>query len=174
MCAPDSPTATAVTLLGGCGPFRAIGMAPAEEPETVSAMLSVARSDGRNVTTGVVETDAGRHTYQLIWRFDGRVAMADEVVPFGHQFGSRSPVATLFGSPPQPLFAQRRPARIRLEGVARLIWRVALPPCGLPPLLPVLPAGVPLTAGPRAPRPPAPTCWPSDVRGCMAWPVRGR
>ncbi len=155
MCAPDSPTAAAVTLLGGGGPFRAIGMAPAEEPETVSAMLSVARSDGRNVTTGVVETDAGRHTYQLIWRFDGRVAMADEVVPFGHQFGSRSPVATLFGSPPQPLFAELPPPRIRLEGVARLIWRVALPRCGLPLVLRCITAWWRLTGGPGEPGGPA-------------------
>jgi hypothetical protein len=164
LCASGSPAAVAVTLFGPSGPGRAIGLGPTDQPLALSAGTVDSAPGDMEVTAGEVETATLRNSYQLRWRLDGGKALVEEILPFGYAVSGRMPSARWLFTPAAPrLFAELPAPRVRLDPVARLLWRIALPRHGLPVVLRCLAAWLRLAepdvlAGPRSAHPgrPAP------------------
>jgi hypothetical protein len=150
LCSEDSPAAAAVTMFGGYGPFRAIGLPPTDPATSVQATFTSVRPDDWTTTTGAVATEATRYVFQMTWHFENRRAVVDEIKPLGHQFGSDGPMALLFRSAPE-LFAELPAPRVPLDGVARQVWKVALPRRGLPLVLRCLAAWWRIAGAPGQP-----------------------
>jgi hypothetical protein len=131
LCGQDGPAAAAVTMFGGYGPFRAIGLPPTDPPTSVQATFTTARPDAWTITIGVIATAAKQYLFRMTWHFENRRAVVDEVTPLGHQFGSRGQMAAAFRPAPE-LFAELPPPRVQLDRVARQVWKVAVPRRGLP------------------------------------------
>jgi hypothetical protein len=131
LCAPDSPTATAVRLYGMSGPAAAVGMAAGERPESLTSDTSAFGDSNLAGTCGFVDTGRARYDYLLRWDPDTR--RVAEVLPFRGWVSARLPTPRwLSGSGSSRMFDGLPDPDCELDPVAVRLWRKALPAHGLP------------------------------------------
>ncbi len=150
LCAPDAPAAAAIRLYGILGPPIAVGMAPGERPESLTAGTSA--SGGRDLagTWGLLDTGQARYNYLLRWNPDSRLVA--EVLPFASWVSARLPSPRwLFNSASARMFDRLPEPDCDLDPVAIRLWRKVPPVHGLPLTLRCLAAWWRICDGPEFP-----------------------
>jgi len=129
--APDSPLRAVYRIYGNEGPLRAIGLAPGEYPESMSASTRAAGSDAAMLTMGGVMSRGRRYPYALSWWMAAGKPVVGEVMPAPHPLalpplgGESNHVASrLLGEAPTPM--------VELDPVGSVLWRTEVERFGLP------------------------------------------
>jgi hypothetical protein len=132
LCAPDSPAAAALRLHGAAGPRVAVGLAPGEEPASLTTASAPPPGPGELACTGGY-LDAGRSQYTYLLRWEPGTRLVAEILPFGTWVSARLPSPRwLFAPASERMFGGLPEPQDGLDPVAVRLWRKALPAHGVP------------------------------------------
>jgi len=165
--AAHSPLACLHRLYGASGALWAVGVAPADLPDSVTSFSSVPVPGQPEKTSGFVESSSTgrRYSFCLRWTVKDGVAVVYEVLPEPLDCACLpvtthlpSPVANRLHYPPAP--------RVQLGAVESAIWQTGLPVVGLSIVLRAMALGN-LAAGTGGPGIPDPILAPSLLYVCL-------